>query len=388
MKRVTSRRDFLRKTSTAGLTAAAVTALGRSARAFAANEKVQLGWIGCGGRSSGLMNHMRETVPDARVVGVCDLIPERMEKAKAFWERDKANGYLDFRKMFEKEKIDGVMCIVQICKHAEVAIPVLEAGYHTFGEKPLDKDVESCDRLTAVARRVWKDKGKFFQIGTQRRCHPTYLKMMKFIHDGGIGKVTFMQGGWHWSGDPSGAPSDCDGGRLIEQASHHMDVMSWAMKNTHPATCVAMGYSQKGRDPGFSETHSSTTFAWPDGTLLSYTHLWLLPGKYDQETLLVFGEKGALDLNAAKYYGRDEKTREFGEPIGKGWDQGTPEELADFVANIKSGGKRLPNANIETGRICSLMCIMGRMAMVNAAKNRYEPSVVKWEDLKSATDIA
>lgn len=379
-----SRRDFM-KASAAG-SAVMLGSLG-SARAYAANERVQLGWIGCGGRSSGLMQHMLEKVPDARVVGVCDLIPERMEKAKKFWERDKPNGYTDFREMFDKEKIDGVMCVVQICNHAKVAIPVLEAGYHCFGEKPLDKDVESCDALTIAARKAWKEKGKFFQIGTQRRYHPTYLAMMKAIHEGLLGKVTFMQGGWHWSGDPSGAPSDCDGGRLIEQASHHMDVMAWAMKDQRPATCVAMGYNQRGRTPEFSETHSSTTFAWPDGTLFSYTHLWLLPGKYDQEHLTVFGEKGAADLNAAMYYGRDEKTQKFGEPIGKGWDEGTPEELAGFVANIKAGGKRLPNANIETGRLCSLMCIMGRMAMVNAKKNAYEPSVIKWEDLGTKTDL-
>jgi len=393
MRRSLSRRDFL-KTSALGASALTLGAAGVS-RGYPANEKVQLGWIGCGGRSSGfpqprlggLMGHMFESVPDARVVGVCDLIPEKMERARKLWERDKPNGYLDFRRMFDKEKLDGVMCIVQICNHAKVTIPVLEAGYHTFGEKPLDKDVESCDALTRVARKVWKEKGKFFQIGTQRRYHPTYLAAMKAIHDGLLGRITFMQGGWHWSSDPSNHPSDCDGGRLIEQASHHMDVMSWAMKNTHPVTCVAMGYSQAGRSPDFSETMSATTFAWPDGTLFSYTHLWLLPGKYDKETLTVFGEKGAMDLNGAMYYGRDEKTKKFGEPIGKGWDQGTPEELADFVANIKSGGKRLPNANIETGRICSLMCIMGRMAMVNKAKNAYEPSVVKWEDLKTTTDL-
>jgi len=66
---------------------------------------------------------------------------------------------------------------------------------------------------------------------------------------------------------------------------------------------------------------------------------------------------------------------------------GQVQELQDFVANIRTGGKRLPNANVETGRTCSLMCIMGRMAMVNKAKNAYEPSVVKWEDLKSTTDL-
>lgn len=378
-----TRRDFMKAASAS---AVALGAVGTS-RAYAANEKVQLGWIGCGGRSSGLMQHMMNNVPDAKVVAVCDLIPDRADKAKKFWERDKPKAYTDYREMFDKEKLDGVMAVVQICNHAKVCIPVLEAGYHTFCEKPMDKDVESTDALTLAARKAWKEKGKFFQIGTQRRYHPTYHATMKAIHDGMIGKVTFMQAGWHWSRDPSGAPTDCDGGRLIEQASHHMDVMAWAMKDVRPESCVAMGYSQAGRDPSFSETHSSTTFAWADGTLFSYTHLWLLPGKYDDEILRVFGEKGAMDLNGAMYYGRDEKTKKFGEPIGKGWDEGTPDELADFVANIKSGGKRLPLANAETGRLCTHMCIMGRMAMVNKKKNAYEPSVVHWKDLGTKIDL-
>lgn len=381
-----TRRQFVRNSAAAAATITAMSS-GGVARGFPANEKVQLGWIGCGGRSSGLMGHMLNSVPDAKVVGVCDLIPERMEKAKAFWKRDNPNGYLDFRKMFEKEKIDGVMCVVQICKHAEVAIPVLEAGYHCFGEKPLDKDVPACDALTNAARKAWKEKGKFYQIGTQRRCHPTYMNCMKEIHNGLMGKVTFMQGGWHWSSDPSGAPSDCDGGRFIEQASHHTDVMAWAMKDIAPVRCVAMASSQMGKNPSLSETHSSTTFQWADGTLFSYTHLWLLPGKYDAEILTVFGEKGAVDLNAGKYWGRDEKNKDLGEASGKAWDRGTPEELADFVLNIKTDAKRLPNANIETGRVCSLMCIMARMAMVNAKKNVYEPSVVTWKDLGSTTDL-
>ena len=184
-----------------------------------------------------------------------------------------------------------------------------------------------------------------------------------------------------------------DGGRLIEQASHHMDVMSWVMKNQHPTTCVAMAFQDNSLTPGapfvspneFSETKSATIFQFPDGVLFSYTHLWLLPGKYDEEVLLAFGQKGCMDFNDASYLARSEKQQRFGERIGKAWDQGTTEELIDFVANVKTGGKRVPNANVDTGRICSLMCIMGRMAMVNKAKNAYEPSVVKWEDLKSKT---
>jgi predicted dehydrogenase len=214
---------------------------------------------------------------------------------------------------------------------------------------------------------------------------------MEAIHDGIVGPITFMQGGWHWSPNPSAAKVARDGGRLIEQASHHMDVMSWAMKDTHPVTCVAMGFAQERRPEGpnmWTETHSSTTFQWPDGQLFSYTHLWCLPGKYDKEILTVFGEKGAVDLNEGMYYGRDEKTQKLGEASGKSWYLGQIDELQDFVANIKSGGKRKPNANVETGRICTLMCIMGRMAMVNKEKNAYEPRVIRWKDLGTTTDLA
>lgn len=378
-----TRRSFLR---TSAIGASAVALASGRARAFAANEKVQLGWIGYGGRARGLMEKILASCPDAQIRAMCDLIPERTAAGQKAAERDKPKGYKDLREMMDKEKLDGVLVVTQPNVHADTVLPVLERNIHCFAEKPMDITVEKIDQITAAAR---KSKG-LYQIGTQRRFHPLYLKMMEAIHKKDrIGKVTFLQGGWHWSGDPTGAPVERDGGRLIEQSSHHMDVMSWAMKNQHPATCVAMAYQDRDpKDPNkVSETKSATIFQFPDGTLFSYTHLWLLPGKFDEEILRAFGEKGCLDFNEALYTGRDEKEERFGERIGKGWDQGTTEELIDFVDNIKTGGQRVPNANLETGRICSLMCIMGRMAMVNKARNAYEPSVVQWKDLKSTTEL-
>ncbi len=389
-KKNLSRRDFL-KTSAAGASALLLAKPGMS-RAYAANDKVPVAWLGVGGRGTGLLTDFVAHNKDARIVAICDLIPERIEKGRKIAEAHKPAGYTDYREMIDKEKFEGIYTVTACCDHAKVAVPFLEAGYHTFAEKPMDITVEAIDRLTAAARKAWKEKGKFFQIGTQRRYHPGYLACMKEIHAGLLGRITFMQGGWHWSGDPSGARVEHDGGRLIEQASHHMDVMAWAMKDRHPLVCVSMASAQNPEKfPGgpnvYSETHSATVFQFPGNVLFSYTHLWLLPGKYDKEILTVFGENGAVDLNQARYIGRDEKEKQIAEPSGKDWGKGTTEELLDFVENIKTGAKRLPNANVETGRVCSLMCIMGRMAHVNKAKNAYEPRVVTWADLGSTTDL-
>jgi predicted dehydrogenase len=375
-----SRRDFVKKTAVG---ASAVALAAGVARGFPANEKVRLAWIGYGGRATGLMGHMLERCPDATNIAICDLKQDRIDAGLKAAERDKPRGYTDFRVMLDKEKPDGVMIVTAPCDHATVVVPVLEAGYNTFAEKPMDITVEKCDAITKAAR---VSKG-FYQIGTQRRSHPTYRKMMQAIWDGFIGKMMLLQGGWHWSSDPSGVSVQRDGGRLIEQASHHMDVMSWAMKDAHPLRCVAMAYSYNGAKPSeFSETESATTFEFPGGAIFTYTHLWCLPGKFDAEVLRCFGEKGCMDLNQCLYTGRDEKEQRFGPPINKAWDEGTPESLVHFVDNIKKGN-RTPWANVESGRICSLMCIMGRMAMINAKKNAYEPSMVNWKDLGSTTDL-
>ena len=67
---------------------------------------------------------------------------------------------------------------------------------------------------------------------------------------------------------------------------------------------------------------------------------------------------------------------------------GTKEELQGFVANIKADGKLPINANVESGRVATLMCIMGRMAAVNPEKNAYDPRVIRWKDLGTTTDPA
>jgi len=377
-----SRRSFIRR-ATAGLPALSLAA--GAARGYPAHERVRIGWIGYGGRASQLLNHMLETCPDAVHAAICDLKPERIEAGRKDAQRDSPEGFADFREMMDKVRPDGIIIATEPCSHAVVAVPVLEAGFHVFCEKPMDTTVEKVDALVRAAR---KSKG-IFQIGTQRRYHPGYLSALRAIHEGILGRVTFMQGGWHWSTDPSGGLVARDGGRLIEQATHHTDVMSWVMKEQHPVTCVSMASAQNPRPEGpnvFSETHSATVFRFPDGTLFSYTHLWLLPGRYDAEILTVFGEKGAVDLNQGMYYGRDEKEQRVGVASGKQWDMGTPESLQDFVANIRSGGKRKPNANAETGRVSTLMCMMARMAMVDPVRNAYEPRVVHWKDLGSTTE--
>jgi len=212
---------------------------------------------------------------------------------------------------------------------------------------------------------------------------------MKMLHEGRLGKVTFMQGHWHWSWRGTGTVAR-DGGFFTEQASHHTDIMAWAMGEQHPVKCVSIAYMQEPKPEGpnvWNETHSATAFQFPNGEIFSYTHLKYLAGRFTDEKTWIFCEKGCLDPGHGKMYLIDgNKEEQYGLDSKGDWGLGTTEELQDFVDNIKTGGKRKPNANVETGRVATMMCLMARKAHVNPEKNAFEPRVVEWKDLGSSTD--
>ncbi len=392
MKDKLTRRKFV-QSSALGVSAMAMGT--KAVHGAAVNEKVRLGWIGMGGRGIELLNRMHlSNAKNIRTVAVCDLKQERIDLAKKVAKGDNPTGYKDFRKMLDKEKLDGVLIATWPNTHAEISIPVLQAGIHCFCEKPLDIDVESVDAVTKVARKA----DCIYQLGTQRRYNPGFVSGMPMITGGKFGKVAFMQGHWHWHWWWTNYPLELRGGMFLDQACHHMDVMNWAMGNQHPATACAMGYNMvQPPEEGelHSPTHISATFKYPTGQVFSYTHLFCLPKQFTDEKLWVFCEKGCADVGHGLFYPSDKpggdkeiEPKRIGEDSENDWNKGIVEELKDFVDNIKTGGKRTPKANIETARIATLTGIMGRESLINREKHSYDPRLVQWKDLGTTTDPA
>ncbi|MDP2894986.1 MAG: Gfo/Idh/MocA family oxidoreductase [bacterium] len=378
-----SRRDFLQKTALGA--SALVLGAAVSPAAHSAADDVVLGFIGVGGRGTALLRKMVD-IEGVRITAVCDLIDYRVKQAQKIAEKFNPKGYLDFRRMLDEEKMDGVVVATEIGNHAKCVIPVLEAGFHCFSEKSMDSTVEKVDAIVKAARKA---KG-IYQIGFQRRYNPGFVSAIGKIHAGDIGKVAFMQGQWHWPWSVGGWVLDVNmsGGELVEQACHHMDVMSWVMKNQHPVKCVAMGaITAEYVNPPIptSEDKSSVTYLFADGSIYSYTHLFYLPPYFQKEKLWVFGDKAGVDLATGMKYGRDGKEEKVGEPSGEDWDKGTDEELKGFIEAVRKNDKSLVRSNQETGAVSTLISMMGRMAFYNRDKNTFEPRLVEWKDVGSTS---
>ncbi|MBZ0257998.1 Gfo/Idh/MocA family oxidoreductase [bacterium] len=381
-----SRRSFVKK-SGLGAVGATALSLGLARTARSANDEVVLGIIGCGGRGSSLLKRITN-IPGIRIAAVCDLREDRRKQAAYICEKYNPTVYSDFRKLLDTEKLDGCIVATEVGNHAKVVVPVLESGIHCFSEKPMDANVQNVDAIVRAARKA---KG-IYQIGFQRRYAPTFVNGMPLVHNGDIGDLTFMQGHWHWEWSVGGWVSNVamSGGELVEQACHHIDVMSWAAGEA-PVRAMGIGHIKgPGRDLKFehnSEDQSAVAFEFSNGAIFSYTHLFYLANHFRSEQLVVHGTKGGIDFHSGEMYprGDDAKPVRFGEKVTS-WEYGTSLELEAFANHIRN--KEMPRSNVETGRLSTLTALMGRMAMYKAKTKKFEGSVVTWDELGTTTDKA
>lgn len=191
MKRTyTNRRDFLR-------TSAAAAAAGLSLPYLipshvlggpnqpGANEKVNIGIIGCGGRAKDIAKTCAD-VSQVRIAAVCDCFRPRCDEfIKAVGKNQNWNVYDDFHQMIAKEKLDGVMIETTTHARAWIAVLAMQAGMDAYIEKPMCLTIAEGREMVKAARKY----NRVTQVGTQQRSMPLNNWASDLVKNGAIGKV-------------------------------------------------------------------------------------------------------------------------------------------------------------------------------------------------------
>ena len=149
------RRTFLKQTGTgvAGVgvaSAAVLTSSSPSAKAQGANERVNVGLIGCGGRGIQVARAIGSQ-DDAVVRYVCD--PDSTRATKAKDNAGAAHAVSDLRRILDDRSIDAVVIAACDHWHAPAAILACEAGKHVYVEKPCSHSVHEGRLMIDAARR-------------------------------------------------------------------------------------------------------------------------------------------------------------------------------------------------------------------------------------------
>jgi predicted dehydrogenase len=180
------RRDFLKTTAAA---VALPTLISRRALASpehaGANETVNVGIIGCGGRAKAICREAAD-VKAFRIAAVCDCMFPRAEAyIKELSQGAKWNAYRDFRQMIEREKLDAVMVETTTHARAWIAIQAMQAGMDAYIEKPMCLTIAEGRAMVNAARKL----NRVTQVGTQQRSMPINNWASDLIKNGALGKV-------------------------------------------------------------------------------------------------------------------------------------------------------------------------------------------------------
>lgn len=119
--------------------------------------------VGVGAISGIYLKNITELFKEVKLVGLCDLIPERAEKGLAFVREQIAKGircaepviYRDLDELLADPQVDVILNLTRPYEHFEVTKKALLNGKHVYSEKPLAVDMEEADTLVALA----KEKG-------------------------------------------------------------------------------------------------------------------------------------------------------------------------------------------------------------------------------------
>jgi predicted dehydrogenase len=179
----TNRRRFL------GAAAAAAS----YGRILGANDRLQLGLIGCGERGRHDMSNFVKA-GNVDVVALCDIWGDNIDRAKTGEGAANTRTFADHRKLLEIKELDVVLICVPDHWHVPVAIDALNAGKDVYVEKPLTLKPEEGPLVVKAART----NNRICQVGMQQRSGKHYLQAKaEYIDSGKLGKITLCRTWWH-----------------------------------------------------------------------------------------------------------------------------------------------------------------------------------------------
>ncbi len=173
-----SRRTFLKQTALGTASAAFACASPWRARA-AANNKLNIGFIGTAGQAKFSLDNLISE----NIVALCDIDDNHLAAAAKRFPQ--AATYNDFRRLIDQPGIDAIVVATPDHTHAVAAVAALRTGRHLYCEKPLARTISETRIITEAAQKY----KRVTQIGTQIHAGPNYRRVVELVRSGAIGSI-------------------------------------------------------------------------------------------------------------------------------------------------------------------------------------------------------
>ena len=250
--------------------------------------------IGCGRISP---NHIAAALENSlEVVALCDIEETKMDETiEKFNLSKKIKKYVDYKLMLEKEKPELVAICTESGKHGKIALDCIEANANLIIEKPIALSLEEADLIIEKANK----KNIKVSACHQNRFNKSVQKIREAVEANRFGKlmhatahIRWNRGEDYYKQAPWRGTWEQDGGALMNQCIHNIDLLRWMMGD-EITEVVGMtdnlihGYIDA-EDIGMALVKfSNGSYGIIEGTTNIYP-------RNLEETLYIFGEKGTV----------------------------------------------------------------------------------------------
>ena len=191
---------------------------------------VRFGLVGCGkiaNRHASLLGYGE--VNDGLLAAVCDV---DIEKARSIGLKFDVPYFSDMIEMLKSVEIDCVSVLTGSGFHAENTLTAARYGKHVVVEKPMAMEISDADKMIACC----KEEGVKLFVVKQNRFNLPVQRLRAALVGGRFGKLVLGTVRVRWARHQEyydqalwRGTKALDGGVLMNQASHHIDLLSWMM---------------------------------------------------------------------------------------------------------------------------------------------------------------
>ena len=272
------------------------------------NRKIRLALVGCGRISANHFAAMKEHKSHIKLVDVCDTNLEALAQAVS---RTNAKGHNNLSELLQDTSADLIILTTPSGLHQEQAIQVAQSGRHVMTEKPMA--TRWSDGLKMV--QACEDANVRLFVVKQNRHNATLRLLKKAIEQARFGKIFSVAVNVFWTRTQAYYDTanwrgtwEFDGGALMNQASHYIDLLDWLMG---PVESVMAYTATLARDIEVEDS-GVVALRWRSGALGTVNVSMLTYPKNLEGSITVLGEKGTVRVGGVAV--NDIQTWEFSEP--------------------------------------------------------------------------
>lgn len=272
-------------------------------------RKIKIAIVGCGRISKNHINSILIHKNSAELVALCDPVDANVNNALEIIKEQKLskeslfcnpiifNNYKDLLENIRQNKIyiDLIVLATPSGFHASQVVSGSELGVHMCSEKPMATKwrdgkimVEACKKANV----------NLFVV-KQNRLNTTLQLLKKQIEQNKFGKIALVTINVFWQRPQSYYDQDewrgtweLDGGCLMNQASHYVDLLDWLIG---PIDTLDANTATIGRKIEVEDT-ATLNLKWKNGTLGTMAVTMLAYPKNIEGSITILGENGTAKI--------------------------------------------------------------------------------------------